>query len=42
MSFKIEIKESAAKDVISAFIYYEKNHKGLGERFLLCWENQIN
>lgn len=41
MNYKIEIKESAAKDVIDAFVYYEKKQHVLGERFLKCWENQL-
>lgn len=41
MIYKIEITESANNDVVSAFIYYEHKHNGLGERFLSSWENQL-
>lgn len=41
MSYKIEIKESANLDVITAFLYYESIYAGLGERFLINWEQQL-
>jgi len=42
MKYKIVIKESAAQDIIKAFVYYEKNQLGLGERFLNSWENNLS
>jgi len=41
MSFEIEVKETADKDLINAVKYYESKQVGLGERFLNCWEQTI-
>lgn len=42
MKFSIEIKESAKKGAIDAFLYYESQQKHLGERFLDKMELVLN
>lgn len=34
MNYKLEIKEEANLEIITAYLYYEKLQEGLGERFL--------
>lgn len=34
MKYTLEIKDEARKEIIQAYLYYEKEQKGLGERFL--------
>ncbi|MCC6372866.1 MAG: type II toxin-antitoxin system RelE/ParE family toxin [Bacteroidia bacterium] len=42
MMYALIIKDSAANDVIEAFLYYENILDGLGERFLQNWEEQLD
>lgn len=41
MSYEIEVKETASKDLVNAVTYYESKQEGLGERFLNCWEQTL-
>ena len=41
MKFELEIKEEAFFDVREAFLYYEEQKLGLGNRFLDTLENYI-
>lgn len=41
MSFEIEVKETAFRDVLNAINYYQSKQEGLGERFLNCWEQAL-
>lgn len=34
MTYSLEIKAEANLEIIEAFVYYEENQSGLGERFL--------
>jgi len=36
MKYDLIIKEEANEDVISAFLWYEEQQEGLGDKFLLC------
>jgi plasmid stabilization system protein ParE len=35
MKLKLEIKEEADEEIIDAYLYYETQQNGLGERFLM-------
>jgi plasmid stabilization system protein ParE len=41
MSYEIEVKETADKDLVNAVKHYESKQEGLGERFLNCWEQTL-
>ncbi len=41
MTYTIEVKELANKQVVDTFLYYESKLTGLGERFLKCWEQEL-
>ncbi len=42
MKYLIEIKESARKGAVEAFLYYESQQQYLGDRFLDKMELQLN
>jgi plasmid stabilization system protein ParE len=41
MSYEINVKETADKNLVNAVKYYESSQEGLGERFLNCWEQTL-
>lgn len=41
-SYKLEIKEEASLEALEAYLYYEEQQKGLGERFLKQLDASIN
>ena len=41
MKYAVDVTETARDNVVDAFLYYENKLAGLGERFLVCWEKQI-
>ncbi len=42
MKYTIDVKITAKSGVLEAFDYYEGKQKGLGIRFLDCWETQVD
>lgn len=36
MKYDLIIKEEADEDVVNAFLWYEEQKEGLGDKFLLC------
>ena len=42
MKYELEIKEEANQEVIEAYLFYEKQQEGLGERFLKSVEIYID
>ena len=42
MKFILEIKEEAINDIKEAYIYYEENRIGLGERFIVTLDFYFN
>lgn len=41
MSYELDVKETADRDVTAAVKYYESKQQGLGERFLHRWEQTL-
>jgi mRNA-degrading endonuclease RelE of RelBE toxin-antitoxin system len=41
MSYELDIKVTATADLLKAAKYYNSEQKGLGERFLSCWEQTL-
>jgi hypothetical protein len=41
MNYKLDVKETANKDVVKAVKHYESKQEGLGERFLNSWEQTL-
>lgn len=41
MNYKLDVKETADKDVVKAVRHYESKQEGLGVRFLNSWEQTL-
>jgi len=41
MTYELEIKDEARKEIIEAYLYYEKEQQELGERFLKHLDNSF-
>lgn len=42
MKYALEIKDEAREEIIKAYLYYEKEQTGLGERFLTHLDDYFN
>jgi len=42
MKYDLEVKDEARKEIIKAYLYYEKEQTGLGERFLTNLDKYFN